>query len=73
MRYAVVIERAEGNYSAYSPDGPGCVAGGATVDECKRSFREALALHLRAMLEDGLEPPIAECALDYVEVEPLGA
>lgn len=28
MRYAIVVEKAEGNYSAYVPDLPGCVATG---------------------------------------------
>jgi len=31
MKYAVVIEKANGNYSAYVPDLPGCVGTGATL------------------------------------------
>ena len=57
MRYAIVIERAEGNYSAYVPDLPGCVATGATVEETGRLIREAIELHLTGLGEDGLPIP----------------
>jgi predicted RNase H-like HicB family nuclease len=49
MRYAIVIENAGSNYSAYVPDLPGCVATGATVEEAERSIREAIELHLEGM------------------------
>ena len=52
MRYAIVIEKAEGNYSAYVPDLPGCVATGATVEEAQASLREAIAFHVDGMRED---------------------
>ena len=45
MKYAVVIEKAEGNYSAYVPDLPGCVATGATVEEVAAEIREAITFH----------------------------
>ena len=44
--YTIVVERAEGNYSAYAPDLPGVVAAGDTVDETERLMREAIALYL---------------------------
>lgn len=53
MRYAIVIEKAESNYSAYVPDLPGCVATGATVEEAEASIREAIEFHLEGMREDG--------------------
>ena len=40
MRYAVVIEKAETNYSAYVPDLPGCVATGATLEQAEAEIRE---------------------------------
>lgn len=46
MRYAAVIEKAEGNFSAYVPDLPGCVATGATLEDVEREIREAIAFHL---------------------------
>jgi predicted RNase H-like HicB family nuclease len=57
MRYAVVIERAASNYSAYVPDLPGCVATGATMGEVERSIREAIEMHLEGLREDGLPAP----------------
>ena len=54
MKYAVVIEKAEGNYSAYVPDLPGCVATGATVEEVENEIREAIAFHIEGMREDGI-------------------
>ena len=59
MRYAVVIERAENNYSAYVPDLPGCIATGATVEETEQLIREAIELHLKGLREDGLPIPQA--------------
>ena len=55
MKYAVVIEKGENNFSAYVPDLPGCVAAGDTVDEAERLIREAIEIHIRGMREDGLE------------------
>ena len=66
MQYAMIVEKGEGNYSAYFPDLPGCVATGKTLDKLKQAMREALELHLRGMREDGL--PIPEPSLvEYVE------
>ena len=67
-RYAVVIERAVGNYSAYVPDLPGCVATGATVAETEVAIREAIAFHLDGLREDGLPIPAPTSQVDYVEV-----
>jgi predicted RNase H-like HicB family nuclease len=53
MRYAVVIEKAENNYSAYVPDLPGCIATGTTVGETEQLIREAIELHLAGLREDG--------------------
>jgi len=67
MRYAVVIEQANGNYSAYVPDLPGCVATGATREEVEREIREAIRFHLDGMAEDGTPPPTPKSTLAYVE------
>jgi len=50
MRYAIVIERTENNYSAYVPDLPGCVATGATLEETETAIRDAIAFHIEGML-----------------------
>lgn len=67
MRYAVVIEKANGNYSAYAPDVPGCVATGATHDEVSARIREAIRFHFDGLREDGLPIPEPEALCDYVD------
>jgi predicted RNase H-like HicB family nuclease len=68
MRYAIVIERADGNFSAYVPDLPGCVATGSSSEEVEAAIREAIEFHLDGMREDGLQPPPPSSKVDYVEV-----
>jgi len=68
MRYAIVIEQAEGNYSAYVPDLPGCVATGASLDEVEREIREAIAFHVEGLRADGLPVPAPTSKVEYVEL-----
>jgi predicted RNase H-like HicB family nuclease len=68
MRYAVVIEKAEGNYSAYVPDLPGCIATGSTVAEAEEQIREAIAFHLDGLREDGLPIPEPTSKVEYIEL-----
>jgi predicted RNase H-like HicB family nuclease len=68
MRYGVVIEKGERNYSAYVPDLPGCVSVGDTLDEVKAEIRDAIEFHLEGMREDGLPIPKPSSEADYVEV-----
>ena len=68
MRYAIVIERAGSNFSAYVPDLPGCVAAGATIGEVETLIREAISLHLEEMREDGVSIPEPSSTVEYVEV-----
>jgi predicted RNase H-like HicB family nuclease len=67
-RYAIVVEKAQSNYAAYVPDLPGCVATGATVEETERRLREAIAVHVRGLREDGLAVPEPSSVVDYVDV-----
>jgi predicted RNase H-like HicB family nuclease len=67
MRYAVVIEKAEGNYSGYVPDLPGCVATGPTVQAVEDELREAIRFHVAGLKEDGLPVPEPTSVADYVE------
>jgi predicted RNase H-like HicB family nuclease len=67
-KYAIVVERAERNYAAYVPDLPGCVATGATVAEAEELLREAIALHVAGLREDGLPVPAPSSVVDYLEV-----
>jgi predicted RNase H-like HicB family nuclease len=68
-RYAIVIEDAGVNLSAYVPDLPGCVAVGESKEEVERLIREAIALHLEGMTEDGLPIPEPSSHVEYVEVD----
>ena len=68
MRYAIVIEKAEGNYSAYVPDLPGCIATGATIEEVETEIREAIVFHVEGLREDGLPVPPSASTVDYVDV-----
>ncbi len=67
MRYAIVIEKAENNYSAYVPDLPGCVATGATVADVERDIRDAIRFHIDGLKADGLPVPDATSIAEYVE------
>ena len=67
MRYAVVIEKAAGNYSGYVPDLPGCIATGATVSEVEHELRDAIRFHIEGLKEDGLPVPLPTTVADYVD------
>lgn len=67
MRYAVVIEKADGNYSAYVPDLPGCVATGETVQAVEAEIRDAIRFHIDGLKADGLAVPAPTSIADYVE------
>ena len=68
QKYLVILEHAEGsNYSAYVPDLPGCVSTGETREDALRNIREAIALHIEGMREDGLEIPSPTSEAGYVE------
>jgi len=68
MRYAIVIEKANGNYSAHVPDLPGCVATGKTPADVRRELLKTIRFHLDGLREDGLPVPRAATKTEYVEV-----
>ena len=68
MRYAIVIEKGESNYSAYVPDLPCCVAVGDTVEETEREIKEAIEFHLEGLGADGLPVPAPTSQVEYVEI-----
>lgn len=69
MRYAVVIEKAARNYSAYLPDVPGCIATGKTVQQTMDNLREALAMHFESMREQGEPLPDPQTLVDYLDAD----
>ena len=68
MRYAIVIEAAGDNFSAYGPDLPGCVATGSTLEETEHEIRDAIQFHLDGLRADNLPIPPASSRVDYVEI-----
>ena len=71
-RFLVIIEQADGNYSAYSPDLPGCVAAGETRDEAEQNMHAAIQLHVAGLIEDGLPVPESHSFAEYMAI-PLAA
>jgi len=68
MKYAIVIEKAGKNYSAYVPDLPGCVVTGGTREEVESQIREAVEFHLEGMREDGEAIPEPSSQVEYIDV-----
>ncbi|MBI2934087.1 MAG: type II toxin-antitoxin system HicB family antitoxin [Chloroflexi bacterium] len=68
-KYLIVVEKADGNYSAYSPDIPGCVAVGDTTEEVVRNMREAIEFHVQGLVEDNLPVPEPSSRAEYVAVK----
>jgi predicted RNase H-like HicB family nuclease len=68
MRYAIVVEKAGNNFSAYAPDLPGCVATGSTVKEAEQEIQAAIQLHIDGMREDGLPIPAASSVVEYLDI-----
>ena len=67
-RFLIVVEKANSNYSAYSPDLPGCVATGKTPEEATTNMREAVRVHLQGLREDNLPIPQPQACAEYVSV-----
>ena len=67
-RFLIIIEEAGENFSAYSPDLPGCVATGETREETERNMYEAIQFHVEGMREDGIPVPQSRSFAEYVVV-----
>jgi predicted RNase H-like HicB family nuclease len=67
-RFLIVIEKANGNYSAYSPDLPGCVATGKTHQQVTLKMHQAIEMHIQNMLEDKLPVPRSRSLAEYIVV-----
>ena len=68
-RFLVIIEKANGNYSAYSPDLPGCVATGKTRNQAAKNMHEAIEMHVRGLLEDNLPVPKSQASAEFVAID----
>ena len=67
-RFLIVIEHAKKNFSAYSPDLPGCVATGRTLKEAEKNMYEAIKMHVEGLVEDGVSIPKSQAVSEYVVV-----
>ncbi len=67
-RFLIVIEKAGDNYSAYSPDLPGCIATGATRQDAEKNMSEAVKMHVAGLLEDNLPVPESTSFAEYIAV-----
>ncbi len=69
-KYAVIIEKSAKNYSAYSPDLPGCVATGATIRETLAHMRTAIKFHLEGLIniKEGSEIQEPSTRIKYLEI-----
>ena len=68
MKYLVIYEKGQDGYGAYVPDLPGCVAVGESVDDVKALIREAIAMHLQSMRQDGEPSPIPTTQSEYMDM-----
>ena len=68
-RFLIVIEKANSNFSAYSPDLPGCVATGSSHEETEKNMHEAIELHVRGLREDKLPIPKSQSFAEYVVIK----
>ena len=68
MKYLIILEKTKTGFSAYSPDLPGCVAAGYSLEETETTMREAIEFHLDGMREEGLSIPPPQSLASYVEV-----
>ncbi|MBI4808126.1 MAG: type II toxin-antitoxin system HicB family antitoxin [Nitrosomonadales bacterium] len=68
MRYAIVVEKAGNNFSAYAPDLPGCIATGSTVKEAEKEIQAAIQFHIDGLREDGLLIPAPSSVVEYLDI-----
>ena len=67
--YTIIVEKGKGNYGAYAPDLPGCVAVGDTVEETVREMKEAIEFHLEGLRAEGLPIPRPRTISRLIELE----
>jgi len=68
IKYPVIIEKAQGNFSAYSPDLPGCVATGSTIEVTLARMKEAILFHIQGLKKEGHAIPEPSTEIEYIEI-----
>lgn len=66
----MIFEKSKTDYGAWAPDLPGCVAAGGTLASTRKLMREAIALHLAGMKEDGIRAPRPTAIAELIQVDP---
>ncbi len=72
-RFLVIIEKGIENYGAYSPDLPGCIAVGDTLEEVEKLMREAITMHIQGMIEDHEPIPLPQSTAEYMDIAVPGS
>lgn len=67
--YLIIIEKAGDNYSAYSPDLPGCVTAGYTSEEAESNMHKAIDMHIQGLREDNLPIPEPTAKAGYYKIK----
>jgi predicted RNase H-like HicB family nuclease len=68
-RFLIIVEKANGNFSAYSPDLPGCIATGNTEEEIELNMHETIEMHIQSLIEDKLPIPEPTSFAEYIAVK----
>ncbi|MFH0975687.1 MAG: type II toxin-antitoxin system HicB family antitoxin [Spirochaetota bacterium] len=66
QKFLIIIEKAKKNYSAFSPDLPGCIATGKTIKQAEKNMYEAIELHLQGLAEDNIPVPESTAIAEYM-------
>lgn len=64
----MIFDKSRSNYSAYSPDLPGCVATGKTRRQAAAAMRQAIRMHLDGLREERLPLPRSRVSAQFIEV-----
>ena len=68
IKYLIIIEKADKNYSTYSPDLPGCIAAGKTKETAERNMKKAIEMHIRGLRRDNQPLPEPRSIAEYIQV-----
>ena len=69
QKFLIVIEKAKNNFSAYSPDLPGCIATGNTLEETEKNMYDAIEIHLEGMKENNIPIPKSSSIAEYLVIQ----
>ena len=68
LRYPIIIEKSRKNYSAYSPDLPGCIATGTTVRQTLSRMKSAIKFHLEGLRKEGADIVEPSTRVEYIDI-----